>query len=144
MATLGICNACLLFCCSCCRHLCIQPLPAAALHLQLLHPGWQPQGRAASLALELRGVLGDAQSAPPSEQGLGGLRAPEFAFALLMIQTPHLLQQTQGPELGMRLGAQDVPAALEQQEAGPNLAGTECDNSLPHRRMFYFYPKAFC
>lgn len=116
---------------------------ASSLSLLLLSTlGGSPKAGQHPPALELRRVLGDAQSAPPSDQGLGGVRAPEFAFGL--VDDPKPSSAPADPELGMRLGAQDVPAALKQQEAGPNLAGTECDNSLPHRRMFYFYPKAFC
>lgn len=66
VATLGICNACLLFCSSCYRHLCIQPLPPAALH-----PGWQPQGRAASSSPGAAVSFGGCTVCSPIRAGLG-------------------------------------------------------------------------
>lgn len=135
-------------CCSWYRDFCIHSLPPAALHLQPLHP------RQGSICPILhpgssRQLWGLHSRVPPCQRvALGAWKRWEslnLHLALLMIQ--NLLQPlatARRPRAGDRAGSTGCSSSLEQQGAGPNLAGTECDNSLAHRMMFYFYPKAFC
>lgn len=149
MARIGICNACLLF-------LLLLPgtgIPASSLSPSAAPPPWAGaprQGSAPSSTPGAPGSCGGCTAGSPTPQsdpwGLEGVGASEFAFGLADEPKPSSASASGDCPRTHRLraGAQGVPAALEQQEAGPSLAGTEFDNSLPHRMMFYFHPNAFC
>lgn len=112
-------------------------------------PGLGPQGRTPPPPLPpTPGVLWGCQARssaaqrgwkPPNSPSAPGMIQSTRPFQLLVSPVdPRALSRAMGP------GARGSPAALSQQEAGPSHAGTEPDNSLPARMIFYFYPNVFC